>query len=144
MITQVLPIKVPECWDVAKPGVHAIARKNSLPVDKLSVELFKRCCAGVMQLWLLVDGDGVIGFLITELSTDNILETRALNIYLLYAYRAIPKEVVEEGKAALNAFAKANSCIWITFTTDTPDVITVVSKWWPGWELRPALRRAVA
>ena len=143
MITQVLPIKVPEVWVVARPGVMAIASKAGASPEGVSAELLKRCCAGVMQLWLVADEAGVCGFFITELVNEGIMKTKALNIFLLYLYKPISKEIIEEGTQVINSFAKGNGCGWITFTTDTTDVVVLIGKWWPGWELRPSLRRVV-
>jgi len=134
---------VPGAWFVVKPGVLAIATKTGVVPERVSAELLKRCCAGTMQLWIVADDTGVCGFFITEIVREEILGTSSLNVYLLYLYKSVSKEIIREGTEVVNAFAKGNKCTWITFTTDTPDVVMIIGKWWPGWELRPSMRRVV-
>lgn len=143
MITQVIPIKVPEAWFIAKPGIITTANKFGVRAEQASAELLKRCCAGTMQLWIVADGDGVAGFFITEISLNEISSERALNIYILVLYKNAPPEIIEEGKTAINTFARGNKCSLITFTTYTPQMATLAEKWWPGWKVLPTLRRTV-
>ena len=121
MIIRLLPNQVSGLWSVIKTGIVDIGAKE-FPGDwELSNNLFQRCLAGTVQVWLGAE-EGTPkavfkGFWLTAVETDNLNGDRTLALLMIYFYKEPSLELLKEGVAAVREYARSNTCRNITLIT---------------------------
>ena len=134
MITRLLPQQVSKHWDFVKAGILDIGVKYFPGNWELSNNIFQRCLAGTIQVWLCYDLEKenpvFKGFYLTSIEFDNLDGGRTLVLMIVYLYKQPSPELFQEGKAAIEDFARANSCKNITIITPPGHRDKLVSSLW--------------
>lgn len=131
MIIKLLPNQISNVWEYIRLGIL----NTPSPLMDVSPEsirnILRSLLIGEMQCWLAIkkiDGkDEVFGYILTSIYTDIISKTRLLNIYDIYAFRTIDKEIITAGLSAINGFAKANNCKKLTAYSDIGKIIDLAT-----------------
>lgn len=135
MIVRLTPTQVSGMWDLVKTGIIDFGAKHFPGNWGLSNEIFHRCLAGTVQVWLCSDVEDekvdFKGFFLTSVELDNIDSGRTLAVLLIYALKQPSKELIQEGKSVLESYAKSNLCKQITIITPQGHREKLVENVWP-------------
>lgn len=135
MIVRLMPEQISGFWSLIKTGVIDIGGRISPGNWDYSNNVFNRCLAGLLQVWLCaeeVDSKPEFkGFFITAIDIDPISEERTLSIQTIYVMKNPSKELYQEAKQRIEDYAKANSCKVVTIMTDVGHREKLVEEVWP-------------
>jgi len=136
MIVRLMPEQVSGFWNLIKTGVIDIGNRMTPGNWNIANNVFNRCLAGLMQIWLcseeLEGKPNFVGFFITAIETDKIDDSRNLNISYTYAFKTVSDELIKEAVEVVNKYAKEDKCNNITFVSLNSKVDIMAEKAWPG------------
>ena len=132
MLTRLLPDQVSNLWSIIKYAVE-----ESLPPiagespNKMNNILTALLCSKA-QCWMSYtksgEGNKFEGLVITEITHDDISDTKSLLIYCLYGFEEISKSSWTGGMKALVKFAASRGCSNITAYSEVPSIISLVER----------------
>lgn len=132
MLTLLMPEQVSNLWNIIKYAIE-----ESLPPvvdessDKMNNILTALLC-GKAQCWASYvraeEGNKFEGLVITEITYDNISDTKNLLIYCMYGYERSSKATWTKGLKSLVKFAVSRRCTSIVGYTEVSSIINLVDR----------------
>ena len=132
MLTRLLPDQVSNLWSIIKYAVE-----ESLPPiagespNKMNNILTALLCSKA-QCWMSYvkskEGNKFEGLVITEITHDDISDTKSLLIYCLYGFEKASRKSWTGGMKALVKFASSRGCSSITAYSEIPSIISLVER----------------
>ena len=114
---------VHKLWPTIKRALNTIGTGMEEPESVLEAML-----EGKVQCWLIMDGNGLIGFGTTLLGTKEPQGERILIIRDLYSLNGISAEVAKEAQKTIEVFARQNGCTEIIGYTDNKFAVAKARK----------------
>jgi len=115
-------------WPYIKYGLHE-SKPAGIDFTELNMRnVLMNLLIGKAQCWAIVnpdEEDSLYGFALTSVSVDDISGNRFLNIYDLFSFKPLQKNMLEEGISALTEFAKANECKKMSAYTMVPSIVSM-------------------
>ena len=106
-----------------KPGLENMEHRFTTQEDAV-LEILERIAGGAAQCWVgAMVGDGppqVHGVMITAVTEDVLTSGKFLLLYALWAYKQLPRELIDSGRQTLMDFAKQNGCQRIVAHVEDP------------------------
>jgi hypothetical protein len=134
MIVRLLPEQVSNLWDMVKSGVVDFGVRQFPGNWELANNVFQRCLAGVVQIWICSDGvEGaplLKGFYLTSIERDNLDGGRTLNLLLVYIFKPPSEELLQEAVSTIERYAASNSCKSISIVLPTGHREQLVERLW--------------
>lgn len=127
MILQMLPEQVVAKWDY----LEALFL-SSLPVqyqtEHSAVSMLKAILMEDCQVWQIIsDEQEVLGYGITHLKVDSIIDMRYLFLYLLVAENVVSVPMWKDALQALKNYARSRACVSVQAITVIEEVKRLAS-----------------
>lgn len=126
MLVCLLPEQVSRLWNNIRAKL--IDRMPPITVNGPMelAKVYESLLSGIMQCWSYVDGDKVVGFVLTTVTTDWCTSAKSLLVYAVFSVDTTKKEYFEDAFDTLQRYARSQGCKHITGYTDIPQVIRIV------------------
>jgi hypothetical protein len=109
MIAKLTPAEIRDFWPVAKKALTVLYQNTNRDVSVLN-DLLDALLVDRIQLWMMVEQQQPIGFLITQISLDEFTLEKSLLIRELYTLNGAAEEVWIDGERAITNYAKESGC----------------------------------
>lgn len=132
MLIKLLPEQVAKFWDMLRYAIaETFMPRNSCTNEHLQA-ILANLLSGKMQCWMgfkEVEGERkFIGFIVTRLSEDPAIKERTLFIENIYAFQAVPEELLFSAQAILEKFAIKNNCKSLVGLTESERIVTLAKR----------------
>jgi hypothetical protein len=110
MLIKLLPEQIVKIWDYIRAGILSTPTPMMDLTPDAIRNILRSLLIGELQCWAIVSDNEVYGYVLTNIAEDHISKSRFLNIYDVYAFKHMDKEMMTTAFSALNEFAKGNNC----------------------------------
>lgn len=123
MIIRVLPIQVPQLWEVIKFAVTRADEVESKDLQPYFNELLHALLSDKAQCFVRLDDDRkIILLVITRILVDKITGKRSLFIQGLYSWKSVEDKEWQNDYSFIKEFGKHEQCKRISFESRNPRI----------------------
>ena len=114
MLILLTPTQVAKHWSLLKEKVVAYGPPTCDGSDYTKV--LEGVLGGMLQVWAAVEGDTLVGFVITQMLFDPFSMSRSLLLFAIFSVDGVvvPPSIWRDGYSTLLAYARAKGCARVT------------------------------
>ena len=126
MLKLLTPDQVAIYWTDISSTIRASIAPLAEATDEMLNLVLEAILREEMQVWAILEGEGVKGIAITYINKDVGTQAKNLVVYSLCGYSLIEEKTWRESLDNLKEFARSNDCTGIVGYTKVPRIIEVV------------------